>query len=120
VWSALIVAPRDSYEISSAPRDFDDSGRSRLRAKADCATISLGRPVLWCPAHYSITLLTAREREVVTLVAAGMSNRNIAARLSVSVRTVEGHLYNAMNKTGTANRDELAALLPKRRPQSPN
>jgi DNA-binding CsgD family transcriptional regulator len=58
--------------------------------------------------------LTDREREIVMLVAGGLSNRDIAARLSVSVRTVEGHIYKAMNKTGTANRDELAALLPKR------
>jgi DNA-binding CsgD family transcriptional regulator len=58
--------------------------------------------------------LTDREREIVMLVAGGMSNRDIAARLSVSVRTVEGHIYKAMNKTGTANREELAALLPKR------
>jgi DNA-binding CsgD family transcriptional regulator len=61
--------------------------------------------------------LTDREREIVMLVAAGMSNRDIAVRLSVSVRTVEGHIYKAMNKTGTANREELAALLPKRMSQ---
>lgn len=58
--------------------------------------------------------LTDREREIVMLVAGGLSNRDIAARLSVSIRTVEGHIYKAMNKTGTANREELAALLPKR------
>jgi DNA-binding CsgD family transcriptional regulator len=57
--------------------------------------------------------LTDREREIVMLVAGGMSNRDIAARLHVSVRTVEGHIYKAMNKTGTANREEVAALLPK-------
>jgi DNA-binding CsgD family transcriptional regulator len=62
--------------------------------------------------------LTDREREIVMLVAGGMSNRDIAVRLSVSVRTVEGHIYKAMNKTGTANREELAALLPKRMPQT--
>ena len=56
--------------------------------------------------------LTDREREIVMLVGGGLSNRDIAARLSLSVRTVEGHIYKAMNKTGTADRDELAALLP--------
>lgn len=61
--------------------------------------------------------LTDREREVVMLVADGLSNRDIASRLTVAVRTVEGHIYKAMNKTGTANRDELAALLPKRKSQ---
>jgi DNA-binding CsgD family transcriptional regulator len=62
--------------------------------------------------------LTDREREIVMLVAGGQSNRDIAARLSLSVRTVEGHVYKAMNKTGTANRDELAALLPTPIPQT--
>ena len=57
--------------------------------------------------------LTDREREIVMLVGGGLSNRDIAARLSLSVRTVEGHIYKAMTKTGTDSRDELAALLPK-------
>ena len=55
--------------------------------------------------------LTTREREVVTLAAHGRSNREIADRLVVSVRTVEGHLYRAAAKLGTSNRAELAALL---------
>ncbi|HET7667311.1 MAG TPA: helix-turn-helix transcriptional regulator, partial [Mycobacterium sp.] len=62
--------------------------------------------------------LTDREREVVMLVGAGLSNRDIAARLSLSVRTVEGHIYKAMTKTGTDSRDELAALLPKHGPRT--
>ena len=56
--------------------------------------------------------LTDREREIVVLLGQGLSNRDIAARLTLSIRTVEGHIYKAMNKTGTASRDELAALLP--------
>jgi DNA-binding NarL/FixJ family response regulator len=55
--------------------------------------------------------LTTREREVVTLAAHGLSNRDIAERLVVSVRTVEGHLYRAGAKLGTGNRAELAALV---------
>ena len=55
--------------------------------------------------------LTGREREVVTLAASGLSNRQIADRLVVSVRTVEGHLYRACAKLGASDRAELAALL---------
>lgn len=55
--------------------------------------------------------LTPREREVVTLIGQGMSNRAVAERLTLSYRTVENHLHNAMTKTGTTNREELAALL---------
>jgi DNA-binding CsgD family transcriptional regulator len=58
--------------------------------------------------------LTDREREIVMLVGGGLSNRDIAARLNLSIRTVEGHVYKAMTKTGTASREELAALLPNR------
>jgi DNA-binding CsgD family transcriptional regulator len=60
--------------------------------------------------------LTDREREIVMLIGAGLSNRAVAERLTVSVRTVEGHIYRAMAKTGVTGRDELASLLPRRRP----
>jgi DNA-binding CsgD family transcriptional regulator len=62
--------------------------------------------------------LTDREREIVMLLAQGMSNRAIAARLTLSVRTVEGHIYKAMTKTGTTTREELAALVPKSKPKN--
>nr|WP_197515066.1 LuxR family transcriptional regulator [Mycobacterium sp. 1245805.9] len=57
---------------------------------------------------------TDREREIVMLIGAGLSNREVAERLTVSVRTVESHIYRAMSKTGTTTRDELAALIPAR------
>lgn len=60
--------------------------------------------------------LTGREREVALLVGRGLSNREISARLTLSIRTVEGHVYKAMNKTGAASREELAALLRQRKP----
>lgn len=55
--------------------------------------------------------LTAREREIIGLVAEGMSNREIAAELVMSIRTVEGHLYRASQRAGTNSRDELVSLL---------
>lgn len=55
--------------------------------------------------------LTNREREIAGMVAAGLSNRAIAARLVVSVRTVEGHVYHACCKLGVGDRAELAALM---------
>ena len=54
---------------------------------------------------------TDREREIVSLLAAGLSNREVAERLTLSVRTVESHIYRAMNKTGTGSREELVKLL---------
>jgi DNA-binding CsgD family transcriptional regulator len=58
--------------------------------------------------------LTDREREIVMLIGAGLTNRDIAERLTLSVRTVESHIYRAMMKTGVATREELAALLHRR------
>ncbi len=57
--------------------------------------------------------LTDREREIVMRIGEGLSSREIAERLNLSVRTVESHVYRAMLKTGTTSRDELAALLPR-------
>jgi DNA-binding CsgD family transcriptional regulator len=62
--------------------------------------------------------LTDREREIVMLLGQGLSNRDVAERLTLSVRTVEGHIYKAMTKTGTTSREQLAALMPKRRAQT--
>lgn len=51
--------------------------------------------------------LTSREREVLTLVAEGIMNRDIAEQLSISVKTVERHRENIMNKLGLHSRTEL-------------
>lgn len=53
--------------------------------------------------------LTGREAEVVSLVAAGLTNREIATRLFISPKTVDRHLRNIFNKTGVSNRAALAA-----------
>ncbi|MGE5693866.1 MAG: response regulator transcription factor [Candidatus Sericytochromatia bacterium] len=60
--------------------------------------------------------LTDREVEIVMLIGEGLTNREVAQRLTLSVRTVESHIYRAMLKTGTTSREELAALL--RRPNA--
>jgi DNA-binding NarL/FixJ family response regulator len=51
--------------------------------------------------------LTAREREILKLVAEGRTSREIAGLLSVSVKTVLGHRTNLMEKLGIHNRTEL-------------
>jgi DNA-binding CsgD family transcriptional regulator/tetratricopeptide (TPR) repeat protein len=55
--------------------------------------------------------LTERQREIVELAVAGMSNKEIATRLFMSVRSVEGHLYRACQRVGANSRDELAAII---------
>ncbi|MFC7618383.1 LuxR C-terminal-related transcriptional regulator [Actinokineospora soli] len=55
------------------------------------------------------TGLTAREREVLALLAAGAQNRAIAERLVLSERTVESHVGSVLAKLGVANRAQAAA-----------
>ncbi len=62
--------------------------------------------------------LTWREQETAELVAEGLSNKAIADRLGVSVRTVEGHLNHAFGKLGVESRTELVRLVLKYGPIS--
>ncbi|KXO99098.1 helix-turn-helix transcriptional regulator [Tsukamurella pseudospumae] len=55
--------------------------------------------------------LTSREREIANLIAAGLSNKQIADRLFLSVRTVEGHIYRACAKVDATDRAGLADAL---------
>jgi DNA-binding CsgD family transcriptional regulator len=55
--------------------------------------------------------LTARECEVAVRAAAGTSNRKIAEQMHVSVRTVEGHLYQVYSKLHVASRSELKDVI---------
>jgi DNA-binding CsgD family transcriptional regulator len=59
----------------------------------------------------SLLPLSKRELEIANLVRDRLSNREIADTLTMSVRTVEGHIYRACNKLGFANRSELAELI---------
>jgi ATP/maltotriose-dependent transcriptional regulator MalT len=55
--------------------------------------------------------LSGRQRDVVELVVAGLSNREIAEKLVMSVRTVEGHVYRACQRVGAQSREELASIV---------
>jgi len=54
--------------------------------------------------------LTAREGEVLRLIAFGQRNRDIAGELFITTNTVANHVKNILSKTGTANRTEAAAF----------
>jgi len=55
--------------------------------------------------------LTPREHDVLVLVVAGKANKQIAAELDISIKTVEVHRHNVMDKMETASLAELAALM---------
>lgn len=54
------------------------------------------------------SLLTARERDIVSLVTQGYRNKEIAEKLSISEQTVKNHLHNVFDKLGVSDRLELA------------
>ena len=51
--------------------------------------------------------LSAREMEIIDLVADGLTNQEIAERLTISKRTVDNHVSNMFTKTGSKNRVAL-------------
>ncbi|MCE7003606.1 LuxR C-terminal-related transcriptional regulator [Kibdelosporangium philippinense] len=61
------------------------------------------------PTDEPSTPLTRRERQVAELLAQGLSNKDIAARLVIAQRTAEGHVERILTKLGFTNRIQLAA-----------
>ncbi|MGV1004882.1 MAG: LuxR C-terminal-related transcriptional regulator [Candidatus Nanopelagicales bacterium] len=92
--------------------------RQNLRGSKLTASARATRLIAECSATTPATReiaaplpLSNREREIATLVRDGLSNKEIADTLTMSVRTVEGHIYRACNKVGLANRAELGELI---------
>jgi len=110
---ALLFAAEAAAEASRIHRET--GRRSSALACATRARTLAGRcegastPLL---AEISGSLpLTRREREIAAMAAQGISSREIAERLVVSVRTVDNHLYNIYSKLDVSGRDELAPIL---------
>jgi DNA-binding CsgD family transcriptional regulator len=62
-------------------------------------------------------LLTARQREVATLVAEGLTNREIAARLVITERSVESHVDRIRLRLGVRSRTQVAVWMAGREPK---
>ncbi len=111
---ALALQGGDATDLRRALALLDDLGaapaariaRRRLRALG-VRDVQRGRNTLTRDDPLG---LTAREREVLDLLAQQLSNRAIAARLHRSERTVEGHVAALLGKLGVASRAEAAAL----------
>jgi len=88
------------------------AAEARGRAERAGATALLA----WCDAirpgvvaDEAVQPLTAREIEVARLVATGATNREIAAALTISPKTVAAHIEHILTKLGAARRTEIAA-----------
>ncbi|MET4590045.1 DNA-binding CsgD family transcriptional regulator/type II secretory pathway predicted ATPase ExeA [Arthrobacter sp. 754] len=114
--SGFVNLAREAYARASSV--LDNSGERRrarqavaLREKCDHELgerFREGQFIAAAPAVH----LTRREQDIVELAVQGLTDREIAQRLMVSVRTVEGHLYRTYVKLGVRSRDELATALP--------
>jgi DNA-binding NarL/FixJ family response regulator len=92
-------APLDEIERAI---DAVSHGRSYVDSRASSALID-GRPSL-----------TKREREVVALIAAGQSNKEIAASLGITERTAKFHVTSILGKLGADNRAQAVAIAAER------
>lgn len=95
-------------ELAVAAAQFGTSGARRLeREVADLRQRLSARTTRTRPPGPGVDTLTVREVQVATLVTRGMTNRQIAARLVVSEKTVEMHLSHTFVKLGVGNRAAL-------------
>lgn len=85
-------------------RSWADRARTELGAIGGSATPQGPRPA------GVLALLTPQELQITRLAAQGLSNRDIAAQLFLSPRTVGHHLYKAYPKLGIVSRTELSAI----------
>ncbi|GIF64055.1 DNA-binding response regulator [Asanoa ishikariensis] len=94
--------------IRRAARDenpFSPTVLRRLVSQAMSARTDRGAPV-----PVPAASLTARERDVLRLLGAGLSNADIGERLHLGITTIKTHVGNLMTKTGYANRVQLAVF----------
>ncbi|MFA3878582.1 LuxR C-terminal-related transcriptional regulator [Streptomyces sp. MMCC 100] len=111
----LLFAAEAHAQAVRAHRDPRAARTARTRAAALARRCQGART----PALSGLVLgeLTARQRQIVTLAAAGLSNRQIAERLTLSVRTVGNHLYGAYTRLGAGDRGALSWLMELPEPQ---
>ena len=110
---AVAYALEDAPAAAAAPRPSAGAPHAGLPAAgppADGPAHGLyhAPPPTAAPALPPGARLTAREREVAALVAEGLSNRALAARLVVTVRTAENHVQRLLDKLGLGSRTRLA------------
>ena len=109
-------------ELGAAVAAFDHVGSViwRERALAELRLAGERLPARRQPNQAMVERLTRQEGEVLELVRAGLSNREIAERLVLSVKTVEGHLTTIYGKLGVASRAQALARLAEALPEAPD
>lgn len=94
-------------ELEAAHRTFEELGARRSADRAAALLRELGGPNK--PGPKRRTELTRREDDVLELLALGLSNAEIGARLFISPKTAEHHVGRILSKLGMRSRAEAAA-----------
>lgn len=117
------AAPEQALGSTAAPAGVPSAGGAAPTEAPSARPIAgpadVDDPLVVCRAVWA-EVLTERELEVAMLVVDGASNRDAAARLFVSVRTVEVHLGRVFTKLDVHSRVELAVLAYRMRGLSPS
>ena len=107
--AATVDRPLAIAEARTALRTFDDLGAARDADEAAAFLRALG--VRAAPrGGRTVGTLTHREREVLSLLGEGLSNREIGDRLFITRKTVEHHVASVLGKLGLSGRTEAAAF----------
>jgi DNA-binding CsgD family transcriptional regulator len=104
----------EAQALLALARVLDRVGRSQdgaeYRTRAAALLANVGAPPSRRSAVASTPTLTAREREVLTLIARGLTNREVARKLVLSEHTVNRHVTNLLTKLGTGSRSAAVAV----------
>jgi DNA-binding NarL/FixJ family response regulator len=111
----LIVQARESAIAALGQSKFETELEAGKRLTRDAAVgLALGEPADVAAAasdDIGAKLLGKREAEVARLVADGLSNKQIGARLFISEHTVDSHVRSILNKLGFNSRAQIAAWI---------
>jgi predicted ATPase/DNA-binding CsgD family transcriptional regulator len=111
----LVARAKESTRAALGAPTFQTEFEAGKRlARGDAIGLALGEPVSVTPAPSPETTaspLTKREAEVAQLVADGLSNKQIGARLLISEHTVDSHIRSILNRLGFNSRAQIAAWM---------
>ncbi|MBV9856687.1 MAG: hypothetical protein JOY82_19575 [Streptosporangiaceae bacterium] len=110
-----LAQARASVTAALGPPKFETEFKAGHQLSRDAAVRLALReaapPAVAASAHGSAGVLRQRETDVARLVADGLSNKEIGARLFISERTVESHVRSIMNKLGFNSRTQIAGWM---------
>ncbi len=104
--SGYVVKSAADTELLSAIRAVSQ-GRVFVDARSSTATINTPLQSSTTPLESLLNKLSAREKEVLGLIAQGHTNQAVAGQLDVSVKTIESYRSRLMDKLGLHNRADL-------------